>query len=126
MCILPDNSQYFLNLQMDEKEIEKVLKEINKNKKWYQKISVEPTIFLYIFAFSLTSVIENVFYVYKSCTVNHKYPHEICIEIEKHDDIKTEVQATTAKFLQYDSIAGQVIPIILALFIGSFADRRGR
>ena len=111
---------------MDEKEIDNVLQEINKNKKWYQKISVEPTIFLYIFAFSLTSVIENVFYVYKSCTVNHKYSHEICMEIEKHDLIKTEVQVTTAKFLQYDSIAGQVIPIVLALFIGSFADRRGR
>ncbi|KAL7012231.1 hypothetical protein ACKWTF_014704 [Chironomus riparius] len=111
---------------MDEQELDKVLKEINKNKKWYQKISVEPTIFLYIFAFSLTSVIENVFYVYKSCTVNHNYSHEICMEIEKHDEIKTAVQATTAKFLQYDSIAGQIIPIILALFIGSFADRRGR
>lgn len=111
---------------MDEKEIENVLQESSDRKKWYQKISVEPTMFLYMLAFMLTSVVENVFFVYKACTVNHGYSHEICIEIEKYNETKAEVQQTTTRFLQYNSIAGQIIPIILAMFIGSFSDRRGR
>lgn len=111
---------------MDEKEVESVLQQTSDNKKWYQKISVEPTMFLYMLAFMLTSVVENVFFVYKACTVNHGYSHEICMEIEKHNETKTIVQETTTKFFQYNSIAGQVIPIVLALFIGSFSDRRGR
>jgi MFS transporter, PCFT/HCP family, solute carrier family 46, member 3 len=97
-----------------------------KRERWYQKISVEPTLFLYMFAFMTTAVAENVFFVYKTCTVNHGYSHDICIKIENHNDIKKEVQITTSNFFQYNSIAGHVIPIGLALFLGSFSDRRGR
>lgn len=107
-------------------ETENVLQELHDSKKWFRKISVEPTMVLYMLAFMLTSVIENVFFVYKACTVNHGYSHEICMEIEKYNETKAEVQQTTTRFFQYNSIAGQIIPIILALFIGSFSDRRGR
>lgn len=94
--------------------------------KWYQKISVEPSLFLYMMAFMITSVVENVFFVYKACTVNHGHPHNICINIENYNETKKEVQVTTANFFQYNSIAGHVIPIILALFLGAFSDKRGR
>lgn len=98
----------------------------NNSKKWFHKISVEPTLFLYMMAFMLTSVVENVFFVYKSCTVNHNYTDEICSNIENYTDVKKEVQLTTSDFLQWNNIAGHVIPIVLALFLGSFSDRRGR
>lgn len=94
--------------------------------RWYKMVTVEPTLFLYMMAFMITSVVENVFFVYKACTVNHGYSHEICIDIQDHEDIKKEVQKTTSNFLQYNSIAGHVIPILLALFIGAFSDKRGR
>lgn len=90
------------------------------------KISVEVTLFLYMMAFMITAVVESAFFVYKSCRVNHGYAHEICIDIQNHSEIKTEVQKTTADFLMYNSIAGHVIPIVLALFMGSFSDKRGR
>jgi MFS transporter, PCFT/HCP family, solute carrier family 46, member 3 len=64
--------------------------------------------------------------VYKSCTVNHNYSHEICINIQNFSDVNKEVQKTTSTFFQYNSIAGHVIPIILAFFMGSFSDKRGR
>lgn len=99
---------------------------IRVREKWYQKISVEPSLFLYMMAFMITAVVENVFFVYKACTVNHGYSHEICINIEKYNETKKEVQLTTANFFQYNSIAGHVIPIILALFLGAFSDKRGR
>lgn len=59
-----------------------------------QQVSVEPTMFLYMMAFMLTTVVENVFFVYKACRVDHEYSEEICRNIEKYDDIKKEVQVT--------------------------------
>lgn len=94
--------------------------------RWYQHVTVEPTLFLYMMAFMVTAVCENVYFNYKSCTVNHGYPHEICIDLANHSAVKKEVQKTTSNFLQYNNIAGHIIPIVLALFIGSFSDRRGR
>lgn len=99
---------------------------VRSREKRYQKISVEPTLFLYMFAFMTTSVVENVFFVYKACTVNHNHPHNVCINIENFTDIKKEVQVSTADFFMYNSVAGHVIPIILALFMGAFSDKRGR
>lgn len=50
--------------------------------------------FLYMFAFQLTSVIEQAFFIYKACTVNHNYSHEICSDLtnKNYTDIKKEVQ----------------------------------
>lgn len=108
---------------MDEKEIRE---EERQKKSWYQLISVEPSLFFYMMAFMITAVVENVYFNYKSCTANNGYSHEICMELEKHEEVKKLVQKTTTNFLQYNNIAGHVIPIILALFMGSFSDRRGR
>ncbi|XP_036336698.1 proton-coupled folate transporter isoform X2 [Rhagoletis pomonella] len=95
---------------------------------WYKKISVEPTMFLYMFAFMITSVVEQDFFVQKACRVNNNFSDEICSNIKADENAyyKKEVQITTAKFLQIESIAAHVFPIILALFLGSFSDRRGR
>lgn len=109
--------------------MEKIVEERNisaKRERWYHQISVEPTLFLYMMAFMTTSVVENVFFVYKACTVNHGYSHDQCINIANYSDIKKEVQVTTSNFLQFNSIAGHVIPICLALFLGAFSDKRGR
>lgn len=107
-------------------KVDEVSEDIRVREKWYQKISVEPTLFLYMMAFMTTSVVENVFFVYKACTVNHGHPHNVCINIENYNETKKEVQVTTANFFQYNSIAGHVIPIVLALFLGAFSDKRGR
>lgn len=103
------------------------IEEVERSREpWYRKISVEPSLSLYMMAFMITAVVENVFFVYKACTVNHGYSHNVCMHIADYDDIKKEVQVTTANFFQYNSIAGHVIPIVLALFLGAFSDKRGR
>lgn len=99
---------------------------VQGREQWYRKITVEPTLFLYMFAFMTTSVVENVFFNYKACTVNHGFNHSICINLEKYNETKKVVQLSTADFFQYNSIAGHVIPIVLALFLGAFSDKRGR
>ncbi|XP_058448236.1 proton-coupled folate transporter [Malaya genurostris] len=96
------------------------------DKRWYHKITVEPSMFLYMMAFMLTSVVEQVFFLYKACTVNHGYSHDICINIESHQDIKKEVQITTSTFHMWNNVAMYFVPIVLALFLGAWSDRRGR
>ncbi|XP_063696605.1 proton-coupled folate transporter-like [Culicoides brevitarsis] len=91
-----------------------------------RNISVEPTMFLYMMAFMLTNVVEQVFFVYKACRVDHGYDEDICRNIEKFENIKKEVQKTVSLFHQWDSIAGHIIPIFLALFLGAWSDKRGR
>lgn len=99
---------------------------VRREERWYQKITVEPSMFLYMMAFMLTSVIEQVFFLYKACTVNHGYSHDVCINIENYQDIKKEVQITTSTFHMWNNIAMYVVPIVLALFLGAWSDRRGR
>lgn len=94
--------------------------------RWYHKITVEPSMFLYMMAFMLTSVVEQVFFLYKACTVNHGYSHDVCINIENYQDIKKEVQITTSNFHMWNNIAMYAVPIVLALFLGAWSDRRGR
>lgn len=95
---------------------------------WYKEISVEPTMFLYMFAFMVTSVVEQDFFLQKACRVNNNLTDEICEHIKDSEnaEYKVQVQKTTAWFLQWQSISGHVFPIILALFLGAFSDRRGR
>ncbi|XP_037940194.1 proton-coupled folate transporter [Teleopsis dalmanni] len=95
---------------------------------WYKKISVEPTMFLYMFAFMITSVVEHDFFLQKACRVNNNFSDEICsnIRADEYKEYKEKVQVTTAKFYQWENISAHVFPIILALFLGSFSDRRGR
>lgn len=75
-----------------------------------------------------TSVVEHDFFLQKACRVNNNFSDEICEHIKDSEnaEYKKLVQITTARFYQWESIAAHVFPIILALFLGSFSDRRGR
>lgn len=91
-------------------------------------ISVEPTMFLYMFAFMITSVVEQNFYLYKSCRVNNNFTEEVCRNLNRPEnkEFKDQSLQTNAWFLQWNDISAHIFPIILALFLGSFSDRRGR
>ncbi|AAN04419.1 tetracyclin-resistance protein [Heliothis zea nudivirus] len=91
-----------------------------------QWLTVEPPMFLYMMAFMTTTVIEQAFYVYQACTVNHGYSPEVCHNISQYDDINNRVQQTVSTFHQWNGVASHVVPFILAFFLGSYSDRRGR
>lgn len=61
-------------------------------KRWYHYVTVEPTMFFYMMAFMITNVVEQTFYIFKACTVNHGYSPEICYNITSNATINTEVQ----------------------------------
>ncbi|XP_055300087.1 proton-coupled folate transporter [Sitodiplosis mosellana] len=94
---------------------------------WFRYITVEPTMFLYMFAFQLTSVVEQDLFVKKACLVNHNFTEEICDNLKNYTDtFYKEVQITVSTFHQWNHIAGYIFTIVIALFIGSWSDRRGR
>ncbi|KOB75955.1 Tetracyclin-resistance protein, partial [Operophtera brumata] len=93
---------------------------------WYKHITVEPTMFFYMMAFMITNVIEQTYYVFQACTVNHNYSAEICYNISDYEEINKEVQVTVSTFHQWNGIASHVVPLLLAFFLGSYSDKRGR
>lgn len=84
--------------------------------------------FLYMLAFMTTTVVEQDFFLQKACRVNNNFSAEICDNIKNISNVeyKRLVQITTARFIQWESIAAHIFPIILAFFLGSFSDRHGR
>lgn len=79
---------------------------------WLDKISVEPTMWFYMMAFMFTSVVEQAFFVYKACRVDHGYTEQICLNLNDHKDIKTEVQVSmfmynTVKKQKYNRVSGK-------------------
>ncbi|XP_035722259.1 proton-coupled folate transporter-like isoform X3 [Vespa mandarinia] len=93
---------------------------------WMRHISVEPTMWLYMMAFMVTSVVEQDFFIYKACRVNHGLSEETCVNLKTNKTLNAEVQITVSEFHQWNNIAGHVVPIILALFFGNWSDRHGR
>lgn len=53
---------------------------------WFGYITVEPTMFLYMFAFQLTSVVEQDLFVRKACLVNHNFTEKICDNLKNYTD----------------------------------------
>ncbi|XP_030380286.1 proton-coupled folate transporter [Scaptodrosophila lebanonensis] len=100
----------------------------SRGRRIFGAISVEPTMFLYMFAFMFTSVVEQNFIVYKACRVNNNFSEEVCTNINKPEnkEYQERVFKTTAIYHQWENISAHIFPIVLALFLGSFSDRRGR
>lgn len=93
---------------------------------WYQYVTVEPTMFLYMLAFMLTSVVEQAFFLHKACLVNHGFTADECDNLDANLTLKKAVQVTVSDFHQWNNIASHVVPIVLALFLGAWSDKRGR
>lgn len=93
---------------------------------WYDYVTVEPTMFLYMLAFMLTSVVEQAFFLHKACRVNHGLSVEQCATLDANETLKRTVQVTVSNFHQWNNIASHVVPIVLALFLGAWSDKRGR
>lgn len=81
---------------------------------------------LYMLAFMITSVVEEEFYIQKACLVHLNKSAAVCGNLSMYQETKKEVQIVTAKFHQWRTIFGQLVPILLTLFIGAWSDKWGR
>lgn len=123
---------------------------------WFRYITVEPGMFLYMFAFQLTTVIEQELFVMKTCLSNLNFTHEICDNLSSplNEFHRNEVQVSdiysmdiivwraqksahvywvlfslqkyASTFHQWNHIAGYIFPVVIAFFMGSWSDKRGR
>lgn len=50
--------------------------------------------FLYMLAFMLTSVVEQSFFLYKACRVNHGFSEEVCQTLDLNSTLKKDIQVT--------------------------------
>ncbi|XP_063917352.1 proton-coupled folate transporter isoform X3 [Zophobas morio] len=91
-------------------------------------ITVEPTMVLYMMAFMTTTVVEQAFFVNKACRVNHGLNETVCdnLTAKEYEDLNKQVQITVSDFHLWNDVAGHGGPIILALFMGAWSDKRGR
>lgn len=62
--------------------------------RFYRYITVEPTMFLYMFSFQFTSVVEQDLFVKKACLSNHHYTSDICNNLTAYKEINNEVQVS--------------------------------
>lgn len=77
---------------------------------WLRYITVEPTMFLYMFAFQLTSVVEQDLFVKKACLANLNYTADICYNLSNHTEINKEVQVS---FLLQNTICYNICGVLL-------------
>uniref|UniRef100_A0A0A9ZJG9 Solute carrier family 46 member 3 n=3 Tax=Lygus hesperus TaxID=30085 RepID=A0A0A9ZJG9_LYGHE len=101
---------------------------MDKRRDGWRRVGIEPMMFLYMFGFMITSVIEDAFFVYKACRVDSGYPEEICRNISQpiYNDIKNEVQVKVSTFYQWNNIAYHIVPIMLSFYLGAWSDQVGR
>ncbi|XP_075216047.1 putative peptidoglycan muropeptide transporter SLC46 isoform X2 [Lycorma delicatula] len=94
----------------------------------WRTVSVEPVMFMYMFAFMLTTVVEESFFVNKACRINLGLPANICdnINYENNTETKKKVQVIVSNFRQYEGIALHAVPVLLALLLGAWSDKHGR
>lgn len=93
MCFLLFQSNNNDQPQTEEKNVSTV-EQPQCNWRWYTNISVEPTMFLYMFAFMITSVVEQAFFVNKACLVNNNFTADICDNLNEYPEIKKQVQVS--------------------------------
>ncbi|XP_046386088.1 proton-coupled folate transporter isoform X2 [Ischnura elegans] len=94
----------------------------------FQRITVEPVMFMYMFAFSVTQVVEQALFVDKACRVDFNISSDICAHLQEkqYEKEMVLVQSLVSEFHQYNNIAANVATVLLALVLGSWSDAVGR
>ncbi|XP_071443127.1 proton-coupled folate transporter-like [Hetaerina americana] len=92
------------------------------------EVTVEPVMFLYMFAFSVTQVVEQALFVDKACRIDFKISANICSHLQEkqYEKQMVTVQSLVSEFHQYNNIAANVATVLLALVLGSWSDAVGR
>lgn len=84
--------------------------------------------FLYMSAYMMTSVVGEQFFIFKACSVNLGFPKNVCDHIMNKDNenYNKQVQVEVSKFFQYEGVASNAVPFVLAFILGGWSDRVGR
>lgn len=95
-------------------------------KPWWKNLTVEWFLFLFMFGSTLSMTTDSNLFMERACLVNFNYSQEVCANLTNHQDVLNQVQATTTRINQYNTLLQMLPGGIFALFVGSFSDKYGR
>lgn len=95
-----------------------------------KNITVEPTMFFFILSIVLGTLTSQNLNLEKACRVNLNFTTEICDALqqqtlEEGNVYERDVQRLVARAMTWKTYITATLPCVLALFIGSWADRTG-
>lgn len=92
----------------------------------WHKITIEPAVFLFTFAYGFYSIIAQNLLIDRVCTVNLNLTSEVCDHLDHYKHDQMEVQKQVTLIVLYTSILSSIPCMILTLLVGPWSDRNGR
>lgn len=114
-----------------ERQNEEIKRTFKENCSYVMKnITVEPTMFLFIFAVVTGVLTSQNLNLEKACRVNLNFTTEICDALKaqtlgEQNIYERDVQRLVAAAMAWRTYITATIPCLLALFIGSWSDKTG-
>ena len=99
---------------------------LERVKRFLGSVTVEPPIFITLFAFGLQSIIAQNLVIDRVCRVSQDFPDAICDNLEAHKDIQIGVQKQVNLILMYATVLGAIPNITISLIVGPWSDYNGR
>ncbi|XP_059096409.1 proton-coupled folate transporter-like [Tigriopus californicus] len=92
----------------------------------WHKITIEPAVFLFTFAYGFFSIIAQNLLIERICQVNLNLTSEVCEHLDQHKYDQMEVQKQVTLLVLYTNILSTIPCIFLTLLVGPWSDRNGR
>ncbi|CAG7818485.1 unnamed protein product [Allacma fusca] len=105
----------------------------SKSENWLSVVTIEPIIFLQMFAIHLVQIISLNQFIDRICRVTMELPEDACANLTRNveseeitSDVKIQVDGLASRFLMYRAVIESVTQIVISLFLGSWSDKHGR
>jgi hypothetical protein len=77
---------------------------------WYRSITIEPALFLLVFAMTLCSPVIQNLVLMKACLTTFGYNETVCNNLSNLKPVENEIQPFSAQLLMYKSLIEAIIP----------------
>ncbi|XP_063839382.1 proton-coupled folate transporter-like [Ostrinia nubilalis] len=97
----------------------------------FRKVTVEPTVLLFIMGYMIASLATTNLSLQKACRVNLNFSDEICTAmndqtLDSQNEFEREAQRLLARALSWRTYITATIPCVIGLFVGPWQDKTGR
>ena len=118
-----------MEMNCRENEREESEEEINKSCSFLKGLTLEPMVLMFAFGMYISGLTEDQMVFYKTCRDPlFNNTEDFCENIESFVNTTeySRVEEEVAEFMNIISVMKQVVPIILAFYVGSLSDQYGR
>ncbi|XP_018010853.1 proton-coupled folate transporter [Hyalella azteca] len=121
-----DSQESLLNAENVLASSSEPLAGVGAVKKFVLSISVEPVLFSYVLAMSLTSTLTTSLLLERICLLTFGGNETICSNISQNSSLQNNVEKTTADINLYCNLITNLPSIILGPLLGDYSDKHGR